>query len=267
MSPGNFTLTGRVALVTGAGSDAGIGYATAGTLARTGATVTITATTDRIETRAVELRTEGLAVDAMIADLTDVSQARRLVDEVVARHGRIDILVNNAGLAQAGFAEPSSLLRDMSEEEWDLAIALNLKTCWAVTRAAVPGMIDQRYGRIVNVSSVTGPFVSAPESAGYSAAKAGVDGLMRGLAIEVGRFGVTVNSVAPGWIETASSGADEMVAALHTPIGRPGTPGEVADLIAFLASDASRYITGQSIVIDGGNTIQEYHGVDVYGDR
>jgi 3-oxoacyl-[acyl-carrier protein] reductase len=259
-----FRLDGKIAIVTGAGSPNGIGLAASRTLARLGAIVTIAATTDRIAERQRELAAEGLVVETGIADLTSLEAAQALADEVLGRHGRIDVLVNNAGMVQTGVETASSTLATISEADWDLEIAINLKTCFAMTRAVVPGMIAQGYGRIVNVTSVTGPVVAIPTSTGYGAAKAGIEGMMRGLAIEAGRYGVTVNSVAPGWIETASSLPTEIVAGRATPLGRPGLPHEVADAIAFLASDASSYITGQSITIDGGNTIQEYHGVDVY---
>jgi 3-oxoacyl-[acyl-carrier protein] reductase len=137
---------------------------------------------------------------------------------------------------------------------------MNLTTAYSVTRAVLPRMLTRGWGRVVMVSSVTGPLVTNPGSAGYSAAKAGMDGLMRAIAIEAARSGVTVNSVAPGWIATGSQTPEEAVAGQNTPVGRSGTPEEIAAAVAFLASEGASYLTGQSIAVDGGNTIQEYKG-------
>ncbi len=252
--------TGRVALVTGAGSAEGIGFAAATLLGRSGAAVAVTSTTGRIHDRAAELAAMGVNAAGFVADLTDHGQAAQLAAEVSVRLGDVDILVNNAGIAQVG--EHSALVPfvEISEEQWDRDIAVNLKTAFNITRAVLPGMVKRGWGRVVSVSSVTGPVVSYPGNSGYSAAKGGMDGLTRALAIETGPHGVTVNSVAPGWIETGSSDDAEREGGRNTPVGRSGTPMEVAELIAFLASDGARYLTGRSIVVDGGNTIQEHKG-------
>ena len=260
-------LDGRTALVTGCGSEAGIGFACAGLLHELGAAITITSTTDRIEARAAELRAAGApAVHAHVADLTDRDQARALVSSAEAANGPLDILVNNAGLAQTGVEIPDAHFAELPAESFRHDLELNLLTAFHVTQAALPGMLTRGYGRIVMVSSVTGPLVTTPGSAGYSTAKAAVDGMMRALAHDTARGGVTANSVQPGWIATASSTERELEAGRATPVGRAGSAREVAAAVAFLACDEAAYITGQTLVVDGGNIIQEAHGVDVYSE-
>ena len=223
----------------------GIGFATARILGREGAALAIASTTDRIHERSAELTEAGFEAGGFVADLTDRAQTRRTVDGILELFGRIDILVNNAGMVtvDTGGWEDREFL-DMDDVAWDRDLEMNLGTAYNVTKAALPGMVERGWGRIVMVSSVTGPVATAIGSSGYAAAKAGMDGLMRGLAIEVARHGVTVNSVLPGWIATGSQTAAGEVAGRYTPMGRSGTPEEVGELIAFLASERASYLDG-----------------------
>jgi 3-oxoacyl-[acyl-carrier protein] reductase len=246
------------AVVTGAGDARGIGFATARRLGRAGAAVAIVSTTDRIHERGEELRHEGIDALSWVADLTEPTQVAALAGAVRRWRPRVDILVNNAGMVSlsAGW-DADKPLEELTLDEWDQALARNLRTAFLVTREFLPGMKAQGYGRIVFVSSTTGLVVAMPFQSTYAAPKAALVGLTRALALEVARSGITVNAVAPGWIATGSTLPAEVEAALASPMGRAGTPEEVAALITFLASPEAAYFSGQLLVIDGGNSIVE----------
>jgi 3-oxoacyl-[acyl-carrier protein] reductase len=250
--------TRSVAVVTGAGSPAGIGFATAQALARAGRCVVIVSTTERIKHRAAELRSAGFDVHAVVADLTNEADIERVREHAEAL-GDVDVLVNNAGMAILGEMDEPGDLERLDRSDWQRSIDRNLTTAFLVTRAFILAMKARRYGRVINVSSTTGTVAAVAGDTAYAAAKAGMVGFTRAVALESAPYGVTVNAVAPGWIATGSQTPREAAAGLRTPVRRSGTPAEVAALIAFLATRDASYVTGQLIVVDGGNSLLEDH--------
>jgi len=247
-----------VAVVTGAGSPTGIGFACACALGRAGHVLVVASTTDRIYQRAREIEALGCTAVGVVADLTTDSGVQALA-AAAESVGRVDVLVNNAGMAVLGSLDELTDLGSLEPGQWQRSIDRNLTTAYRVTRAFLPGMKRQGYGRIVNVASTTGPVSAIEGDIAYAAAKAGLVGFTRAVALEGAPLGVTVNAVAPGWIATGSQTEREAAAGLRAPVRRSGTPEEVAAVVAFLASQAASYVTGQLVVADGGNSIVEDH--------
>ena len=246
-----FSLAGKRALISGAGAPGGTGVAIAKALKDLGVEVFITSTTERIHERAKELGVMGL-----VADLTRESDSLR----VIASIERLDILVNNAGMTSINSplgSDEASDLTNVTNEAWHRGIQRNLDTAFNLTKAALPLLRKSDNGRIVMVSSVTGGLMAMANQPVYAAAKAAMIGLMRSIALDEAKYGVTCNAILPGWIETDTQSSHEKLQGLKTPLGRNGKPEEIASLVGWLASNDSGYMTGQTLVIDGGNSISE----------
>jgi 3-oxoacyl-[acyl-carrier protein] reductase len=239
----------RVAIVTGA--TRGIGRAIAVQLATDGFNIVVNYRGDEEPAKALvdELQSHGVEARAIRADITNADEVAGLIEGTIAAFGKLDVLINNAGITR------DMLLMRMSEEDWDAVLTTNLKGAFLCSKAAIRPMIRQRSGSIVNLTSVIG-LVGNAGQANYAAAKAGLVGFTKSLAKEVGSRGITVNAVAPGFIETRLTDvlSDEIkeLSIKQIPLGRFGTPEDVAEAVSFLVSPAARYITGHTLSVDGG---------------
>jgi 3-oxoacyl-[acyl-carrier protein] reductase len=268
----------RVALITGCGKPIGIGASTARALAAKGVAVVVSDVRPAgvanehnapgdldtnwggVDALVEEIVKAGGAASAVLGDVSREEDARRMVEEVVARHGRLDILVNNAGAPQGA---DRNEIEDVPVEAWDLTMGVNAKGCFLMSRAAVPHMRKARWGRIISVSSKAA-FRPGAKRATYAASKAAIVGFTKSLALDLAPHGITVNAVCPGPIRTSraiSTNRREYGDDLETgfrerakaiPVGRFGEPDEIASMIAYLASDEAAFVTGQAIGIDGG---------------
>ena len=254
-------LDGKVAVVTGAAMGNGRGISKV--FGREGAHVAMLDVDEKVFEAAKEFEGQGYSVSAHQADVTDFDGVKKVVDEVAGRHAKIDILVNNAGIAKlVPFLE-------MTDEVRDLHFNVNINGAWNCTKAVLPYMVEKNYGRIVNISSVTGPLVADVGESAYAITKAALWGFTKALAMEVVGNNINVNAICPGMIDTpmVRSGVEAIMPddpqaiidalASGIPMKRLGTPEDIGELAAFLASDAAGYITGQPFIIDGGSTLPE----------
>jgi 3-oxoacyl-[acyl-carrier protein] reductase len=251
----------RSILITGAGSPKGIGFTAAHLFAEAGDQIFLTGHSDRVHERTKELALAhpGAIIHALAGDLTDPRFSKELIHDLIARHGVLDVLVNNAGMTSeinpAG--KESAGLSDISHDAWHASIARNLDSLFYLTKEALPHLRNSRAGRIINITSVTGPVMAMRNEVAYAAAKAAIVGFTRSLALDEAARGITINAIAPGWIATDSQTAHESEQGRATPMQRSGRPEEIASAIFWLASEGAGYMTGQTLVIDGGNSIAE----------
>jgi len=272
-------LTTRVALITGCGKRDGMGRAIANTLAASGVAVVVTDKAPAgvlnrrqevlgvvddgwrgVDSLVGEISSSGGSAMSLLGDISVAEDARRMVDEAAAWRGRLDILVNGAAAPQGLDRQD---IEDVPIDVWDFVISVNLRGTYLMSRFAVPHMRAQRWGRIINISSQAGQ-VAAPMSTAYSASKAGVLGFTRALSADVAPWGITANAIAPGMVATSRSmlsldpaidvDAEVKRRGSMLAVGRPGYPEDIAAAVAYLASEASGYMTGQTLVLDGGGS-------------
>jgi 3-oxoacyl-[acyl-carrier protein] reductase len=245
-----FDFKSKVALVTGAGR--GIGKEIALTLARAGADVAVTDLADTVFETQKEIEANNVQSLAVKCDVGNRQDVENVKTQTLQKFSKLDILVNNAGIY------PQKPFLEMTEEDWHKVIHVNLYGVFHFTKAFLPGMVERKYGKIINISSISGPIVAFPNLVHYSASKGAISGFTKALAVEAAQHQINVNAVAPGPIDVGGfMKADEAMAMIvrGIPLGRIGKPSDIANLVLFLASDEANFITGQTIVSDGGYTL------------
>lgn len=243
-------LKGKVALVTGAGR--GIGKGIALTLAKAGASVVLTDIADTVFQAAKEAEALNAEVLPVKCDVSKYEDALSTQKHVIEKFNKLDILINNAGIY------PQKSFSEMTPQDWSTVVSVNQSGTFYFTKAFIQSMVERRYGKIVNITSISGPVVAFPNLVHYSTTKAAISGFTKALALEMAPYGINVNAVAPGPIDVSDGQADnamfeQILRAI--PLGRIGKPKDVSALVAFLVSDEASFITGQTIVVDGGYTL------------